>query len=444
VSRFRIAAFVGCSALLLVVLSSSPAPRPLELAAPTTTARLGIVAVDRGTALVRLNPVSLKRKGRPLNLRGYAGVWAFAPDNRRLAVGLRVRSEAATETLRFYTVSRPRPLGSGVPLGGVAAAMWWPRPDRILAYVNECCDDPNGAPAVLTIDPVARRVLSRTPLGGPVLQIVRGADSLVLLVATANRIGPSRLELFDADGVRQTVELDHLPAGYTWPRESTSDPVGTRLIPGLAVDGAGKRAFVVSPDGLIAEVDLESLAVAYHQWVEEKSAARRLANWLTPAAEAKGQNGPALTARWLEGGFLAVAGTAEIATSTGGELKISSQPLGLSIVDARDWSHSVLDPRADSFALADGLLLAAGSSWSSEPQSQSGMGLAAYGADRTRRFQFLPGRPAWIGFVYRGRAYVSVAGQSALRIVDLASGRPVGTRRSEAPLPLLDNAVSLY
>jgi hypothetical protein len=442
--RLRIGGLAGCAALALVVLASGPAPRPLELAAPATTARLGMMAVDSGTALVRLNPVSLKRMGRPLNLKGYAGAWAFAPDKQSLALGFRERSEELAETLRFYRVARPRPMKPGVPLGGVAAALWWPRPDRILAYVNECCDDANGAAVVLTIDPVARRVVSRTPLDGTVLQVVHSTRALVLLVGATNRIGPSRLELFDAGGVRRVVKLDDLPAGYTWPEESTSAPVGTRLVPGLAVDSGEHRAFVVSPDGLIAEVDLESLAVSYHHWVEEKSAADRFASWLTPAAGAKGQNGPALTAAWLEGGFLAVAGTAEATTTVGDNLQISSQPLGLRIVDVRDWSESMLDPGADSFALADGLLLVAGSSWTSEPQSQSGIGLAGYGPDRTRRFTVLPGKAAWIGFVYRGRVYLSLPNQPALKVVDLASGRLVGTRRSEAPWPLLDNSVRLF
>jgi hypothetical protein len=444
VSRFRIGGLVGCSALALVVLSSSPAPRPLELAAPATTARLGVVTTSTSASLVRLNPSSLERVGRPLRLRGFPGVWAFSPDNRRLAAGVRVRTDALTETLGFYTVAGPRRSGTGVALGGTAVALWWPRPDRILAYVNECCDDPNGAASVVTIDAEARRVVSRAPLEGSVLQVARSRDSFVLLVAATNRIGPSRLELFDGDGGRHTVKLGELAAGYTWPAESGADPVGTRLIPGLAVDGSGNRAFVVAPAGLIAEVNLGSLVVSYHRWAEEGSAVRRFAGWLTPAAEAKGSNGPALRARWLEGGFLAVSGTTETATTGGGNVKISSEPLGLRIIDTRDWSQSVLDRGADSFAVADGLLLLSGSSWSSEPQSQSGMGLAAYGADRTRRFQLQPGIPAWIGFVYRGRAYVSVANQSALRIVDLASGRLVGTRRSEAPWPLLDDSVSLF
>jgi hypothetical protein len=444
VRRLRIGGLVACSALALVVLTAAPrAPRPLELSAPQVVARLGITGTDAGTALVRLNPVTLKRSGRPLDLRGFAGVWAFAPDNRRLAVGVRVRAEAFTETLRFYTVAKPRRSGPGVALGGVAAALWWPRADRILAYVNECCDDPNGTSVILAIDPAARRVLSRTPIDGSVLAVDRSRDSLVLLVSPRGRIGPSRLELFAADGTRRVANLDGIAGGYT-PLGEDETP-GTRLIPALAIDATGNRAFVVSSGGLVADIDLGSLAVSYHRTAEPRSSLHRLASWLTPAAEAKGQTGPALSGRWLGGGFLAVAGTGEAATVVGGNLRISSQPLGLQIVDVHDWRAYMLDPGADSFAVGDGLLLATGSSWNGElGQGQSGMGIAAYGPDWARRFQILPAKAAWIAFVYRGRAYVSVDGQTALRIVDLASSRTVGSRRGDAPWPLLDDSVRLF
>jgi len=72
------------------------------------------------------------------------------------------------------------------------------------------------------------------------------------------------------------------------------------------------------------------------------------------------------------------------------------------------------------------------------------LGVAVYGPDRTRRFQLLPGRAARVGFVYRGRAYVSIADESALRIVDLASGRIVGLRRQNAPWPLLGESSPFF
>lgn len=441
--RCRIGGLAGLGLVALVTLAPGTPARPLELAAPSPTAQLGIVATRSTTSLVRLDPVSLKRTGRALDLKGYAGMWALAPDRRRLAIGVRLRSESSEETLRFYTVAGPRRSGRGVPLDGTAAAVAWVRQDRILAYVNECCANPNGTASVLAIDPGTGRVVARTPVDGSAVQVARTPDSLVLLVGPTNGIGPSRLDVFDAEGTRRSAQLADVVAGFTWPDEKAGAPVGTRLVPGLAIDTTGKRAFAVSPEGVVAEVNLGSLLPSYHRWIEETSPLERLAGWLTPPAEAKGVNGPALTARWLGDGFLAVAGTSEIAALEHGNLHMSSRPLGLRIVDVREWTARMLDAGADTFALSDGTLLARGSSWDSEPHRESGMGLAAYGADGARRFQLFPGQPVWIGYVYRGRAYVSLSGRAQLKIVDLASGRIVGTRRAEAPWPLLDEYLRL-
>jgi hypothetical protein len=443
VRRYRIGGLAGLGLVALVVLAPGASLRPLELKAPAPTAQLGIVATRSTTSLVRLDPVSLRRTGRALDVKGYAGVWAFAPDRRRVAIGVRLRPGSSQETLRFYTVAGPRRSGRGVPLGGTAAAVAWVRQDRILAYVNDCCPNPNGTASVLAIDPGARRVVARTPVDGSVVQVARTPDSLVLLVAPTNRIGPSRLDVFDADGTRRSAQLDDVVAGLTLPDEKAGAPVGTRLVPGLAIDTTGERAFVVSPAGVVAEVDLGLLVVSYHRWTEQTSPLERLAGWLTPPAEAKGVNGPALTARWLGDGFLAVAGTSETAALEQGNLNVSSHPLGLRIVDVRDWTARMLDAGADTLVLSDSTLLARGSSWDSESHSESGMGLAAYGADRVRRFHVFPGQSVWIGYVYRGRAYVSLSGRTALEIVDLASGRIAGTRRAEAPWPLLDESVAL-
>jgi hypothetical protein len=67
----------------------------------------------------------------------------------------------------------------------------------------------------------------------------------------------------------------------------------------------------------------------------------------------------------------------------------------------------------------------------------SGRCRRAYEPDGDRRFQVLEGRQAWLALVFDGHAYVGVAGmaQEPLRIVELASGRIVGSR--ERPLPWL-------
>ena len=435
--RFRLGGLAGVGVLALALLLPATRERPLELAAPVQKAELGLRSDSAGGRLVRLHPVSLKATGRGLPLNGYGGVWAFAPDGRVLAVAVRASANASTERLRFFTVAGPRRAGQGVALPGATAALMWVRPDRILAYVNECCPNPDGAATILGIDAAARRIVTRTPIEGAVLQMERSADSIVLLVADMNRIGPARLVVVDADGRSRTAALDGITAGTTWPEQATSEPVGTRRIPGLAVNVAVNRAFVIPPDGPGAEVDLGSLAISYHRLAEPRFLGRRLAGWLTPAAEAKGISGPALTARSLGDGLVAVAGSEESAVQENGRVHISSWPLGLRILDTRDWSVAPLDGGADSFTAADGFLLATGSSWSSDSQIQTGMGLAIYAADRTRLFHLLPGRAAWVGFVYRGRAYVSVRDQSALTIIDLASGRIVGARGAAAPWPLL-------
>jgi len=438
VRRFRIGGLAGSGVLVLLALMPAPGPRPLELAAPAQTVQLGVVPVQGGSSLVRLDPVSLERSGRPLGLNGYGGVWTFSPDRRFLALAVRRYAEGYEDTLRFFTTAGPGRLRRGVSLGGAAAALVWVRSDRILAYVDRCCGDPGVS--VLAIDPGARRVIARTQIDGSVLQIARGQESLVLLAAEPNRIGPSRLIVVDAQGSSRSARLDGISAGTTWPDQTTTEPIGTRLIPGLTVDPAGNRAFVIAPDGGAVEVDLGSLAVSFHRLVEPRALLDRVAAWLTPPAEAKGMSGPRLTARWLGDGLLALAGSDESAVQEGGRLRVSAWPLGLRIVDTRDWTVRMLDPGADAIAVADGLLLATGSSWSSESQAQTGMGVAVYGADRTRRFHLLPGQAVWIGFVYRRRAYVSLAGESALRIFDLASGRIVGSRSAESPWPLLGDS----
>lgn len=442
--RLRISGFVACAALAVLAFTPSQEPRPLDLGTPEQTAHLGLVSDGTGTSLVRISPVSLKRSGRAFALNGFGGPWVVAPDGRLLAVGVRRWSESSIETLRFYTVAGPHRSGKGVPLGGVAAALAWTRPDRILAYVNVCCPNPQGAGTVLTIDPRARRVVARTEVDGSVLHIARGTDSLVLLVGEANRIGSSRLVVVDSEGAVRSVDLEQIHAGMTWPEQGGGDPIGTRLVPGLAVDAPGQRALVIAPDGVVAVVDLGSLAVSYHRLAAGPSPLDRIAGWLTATAEAKGVNGPALVARWLGDGLMGVAGSDGRATQENGKLRVSMQPLGLRIVDTRDWSVRTLDAGADSFTVANGVLLATGSSWSSDPQSQSGMGVAAYGPDRNKRFQLLPGRPVWVGFVYRGRAFVSVADESRLRVVDLGSGRIVGSRRPDAPWPLLGDSFGFF
>jgi hypothetical protein len=169
----------------------------------------------------------------------------------------------------------------------------------------------------------------------------------------------------------------------------------------------------------------------------------RLGRWLESDAEAKGVDGPTRRARWLGAGLIAVTGDDQTAfVDRQGELHASARPSGLEVVDVRSWTTRLLERGADAVVEADGLLLATGSSWSVDAASEarSGMGLAAYGSDGAVRFRLFGDSAAWVDFVVAGRAYVGVADEQPVGVVDLASGRQIGQRVEALPWPLLGDA----
>src|SRR5438094_523671 len=83
---------------------------------------------------------------------------------------------------------------------------------------------------------------------------------------------------------------------------------------------------------------------------------------------------------------------------------------------------------------ADGVLLATGRRLALGQQTPTGMGLAAYGADRSLRFRLFQGASSWVVWAIGGRAYVeSGIGQESVAVVDLGSGAVLDQRRG--PLP---------
>jgi len=105
------------------------------------------------------------------------------------------------------------------------------------------------------------------------------------------------------------------------------------------------------------------------------------------------------------------------------------------LIDTRKWTGYVLATQADSFTVANGRLLATGARWRGNV-NPTGMGLAAFGPDGKRRFALFDGRDVWIDHIANGRAYVAGYGWKRERIIDLSTGRIVGTR-STAMAPTL-------
>ncbi len=283
--------------------------------------------------------------------------------------------------------------------------MQWVGPRRLLVMTGS----PWTEQTAVVIDPRERRVVRRVRWRGLALDSDEVRRGLVLLAPPSpTRLGPVRLVHVTVGGRVRSVRLDRIEAG----QGRGDDGRGRVLHPALAVDQRGHRAFVVAADReLVAEVDLRSRSVAYH-------------DLLGPRAAAKG--GPsesfARSAHWLGAGTLAVSGEDLPASATPSR----AYPIahGLRLVDTRTWTSRTIDPEAQTFDVAGRLLLAR--RWYAE-QGRPPMGVAAYdftGKPRWRRFA---GSNALVWAPGGRRVYVDVGdhGERRTHVVDLSSGRTV-------------------
>jgi hypothetical protein len=341
--------------------------------------------------------------------------------------------------LRFVDVRKMRPLWT-VPLrpSERVISLVWLQPQRVVAVTARSW----GTLELRVLDPVARRLLIPRPLPvegePPLLHTGRTPENLVLLASGLNKIEPARLLVVDAEGDARQVALARILAGRQWRQDP---PVSEYRIPALAVDPAGNRAFVLAPGAPVAEVDLDTLTVAYHDLREPISLFGRLRNWLEPTAQAKATDGPTRYARWLGNGLIGLTGSDDHTfVDANGVLQMTITPAGLALVDVRDWTVRRLDNTSSFFRVAEGLLFATGWSWDSASQTQRSFGVAAYGPDVGERFHLFPGTEAYVEEVFAGRAYVRPGRDRPLAIVDLNSGRIIGRRNAPVPSLLLADA----
>lgn len=412
-------AAVGAVGLTAYGGSTSARRLPLRSLRPETEHLTAIVESRGRSRLVRVDPASLRTVRTSAWRIGAPQGWISSLGGRRVALA-ECRRKCNSFVLRFANAATLRWTSGTAPLDGALYAGLWPRPGTLYALVGG-----DTALALDTVDTGTRRIVASKPVSGPGLQLARTADGLVLLTGAENAIVPARLLVIGPDGTVRSVTVQRILAGTHY--DSTSpDLIGTTNLPGLAVDPKSGIAYVIDPSGLVAAVDLGDLSVAYHQ-LGSGSLLTRIADWLTPPAEAKGTNGATLSAQWLGNGLIAAAGTQESATAQ----VDSYRPTGLRIIDTRNWSVRMLDPRADRFLVADGLLLATGTRSSyGDSQHVHGEGLAAYGPNGLLRWR-LKGLGEQIYLFQAYRSLALVYGRGAAHLVDLKSGRVVLQR----PLP---------
>jgi hypothetical protein len=388
------------AAVVLAAVAIAPAAAPPAAAKEGTKPLLGIVFKAKKPQLARLDPATLAPLGGGIPAGGAVPAWSYSPDGGRLALG-----SVAPLRIRIFDVGEMRQLAAMKLTGaGGVVKLAWLRPDRLVVVYTR----PDGA-RVVWIDPGARRVLKRAVLDVAPGAVTAAGDTVAALLPPVEGAGAARLLLASADGALREVELAAIPISI-W-RSPTGDAF-RRVSPGLALDPDGRRAYVVGTNGVVAEVDLDSLAVRTH---------------VLSRSLAKSMDGDELQARWLGNATVAVAGTSYVSSADpSGNETLTTTPLGLRLIDVRTWASRPVDRGATGFALGSAGLVAYGSTSTSDGQAVklAGMGVAVYGIDGSPRFRLLAARPVETVQTAAGRAYAWIAGSRALHVavVDLASG----------------------
>jgi hypothetical protein len=397
---------------------------PTKVEAPAT---LGI-AYRQGlygarAVLAWFDPMTLETlRGRKAPLGGHLGSWAFSSDRSVLAIASCREDGGDPSGIRFVNARAMRVLGdlSLAPYRCVDSLTWL-APRRLLA-IGRLSDT---EARLVVIDPVARRVLERVSIPAYPMTVGHSRDALVLAYGGTDSFAPVRLVVADANGSLRTLSVDRVLAGTVVNEGTTTDYDARVAEPGLAVDPDG-RAFLVPASGAIAEVDLATLAISYHE-LEHRSLLSRFLGWLTPAATAKAVEGEVREAAWVGDGKIAVSGSdysttrdAKGATSTVGS------PAGTLLIDTHTWRAQMLSQGTSGFARSGGLVIAEGGAWSEADARSYGSGLQAFGLDGRKLWQLHDGEARWIDPA-GGVGYVYDDDQRSAEVVDLANGQIVRT-----------------
>jgi hypothetical protein len=407
--------------------AAAPAAASAACAGPSRPL-YGVVRASGGRILARVRRRTLRAHPTPqipLPTGIYGVSWAFSPTCDAVALG------GYRGRVVLVDLERGRRFGS-LALGGrsTVSQVAWPRPDRLMALAG-----PFEAPRAVTVSVPGGRVLASRSIGGRPWVSDATPLGIAILAAPGDRIGTATLVLANPDGGILRVPLPWIRAGF--------DQVGplrmARVItPGLAVDAAGGRAYVVAAhEPLVAEVDLATGAVAYHALRGSGGAAAR------PVAAKGLAFGAFRTVRWIGDGTLAVSGevtrTRPDRRRAAGQARTVSRtdPYGLRLIRTADWTATTLNPLFKSFTLAGDLLLG----MNAEPAALNGAaatGLMVYGTDgRLRWTRFRRAGRAWLREVAWPYAYVREISPRRTLVVDLRNGRTVGETGSRRPPVLL-------
>lgn len=364
-----------CCALALAALAL-PAARA---SSPATVPAL-VYTPGYGNSIVgRIDPVSLARSGPRVRLGGNASSWSYSPEGRYLAIATYPQRLTVLEAASLRVVARVR-LARG---GGVVRAVTWTDRDRVVSVLEA-----KGGTVVIAVQPFDGRVIRRTELSRPYgFETGRLRDGLVFLLGARGRLAPVQLAVVDAEGRTRVAAVPQVLVGSVM-----RDERGVEYRdPGLAVDAAGRKAYVVGGDRLVG-VDLKTLRVS------DPGPLRTLA---------KVVSGSTRSATWLGRGRLAVSGADWDAEG-------GYTPAGLRIVDVRSWSARVVAGDAGSFVFAGDRLLV------ERARPTGTLNVTAYGLDARERYSVDLPLSNWA--MKEGRLGYACRGAFVRSVFDLATG----------------------
>src|SRR5438128_2342389 len=388
---FRAALALTGVAVFLAVAGVGAAKEPAK--APF----LGLVSTGQESwKLVRLNPLTLgRRPGRSVAVGSRAAAWSFSPDRSELVLA----DYEIAATLVLVDTRTMRRLGL-VDTGGNAliSATFWPDEQRLYAVTTRLTRKEDGTyarqPASLfAVDPTSRAVVGERSLDGWVYGWAHGDGVLVLLLGPESGIGPARLAVVGADGSVRTVGLDGIRVGMDAFDGSAPAAIEHYAQPGLAVAPDGSEAFVATPSG-IAVLDLRTLGLSYHGLVRGN---RRL--------QKGAPEGSTRTVRWVQGGVLVVSGRDDHSSvDAGGRIRYEPRPVGVELVNTRDWSAKMIDAAGEGFSIGADAMLVTPWTWDSTRQRYLGNGATIYSLDGVKRAHVLGKRQVY-GIVVGQRAF---------------------------------------
>jgi hypothetical protein len=374
------AAALVCSACAVFALAA-PAAGAADRCTDPGDALYGVARIDGARALAQFDRRTLRpRAGIRVELpRGVSG-WnfAFSPGCDAVALPGRRRGRIA-----LIDLDRGRRAGT-VSVGGRAGAglIAWPRPDRLTAFAG-----PYPASRLVTLSLPDGRIVAAERVGGQTFASEATTLGMVAVAGPRKRIGPATLVRATPDGGFLRATLTQIRAGFEWANRRRL--LGRQLVPGLAVDEASGRAYVVAAnEPLVAEVDLTSGAVTYHGLSGHGAAGATASKGLAYGAYR--------TARWVGEGTIAVSGEEMRARRDWrralkrGELPTVLDPYGLRLIHTADWTVDTLHPSLRWFLQAGDALMGADDLPISLDRTRA-TGLVGYGLDGRRRFLRFPG-----------------------------------------------------